>query len=71
MKSKWGQENINEVSEFILVKTIGKYGIYLFKLLDNYNVINMQNKKVMSRVNIISVEDAEKYVEELIQRETE
>lgn len=47
----------------ILVKTIGKFGIFE-SFLGTFNVVNLETKQIASTMNFISIEDAERYIEQ-------
>ena len=47
----------------VLVKTVGEFGIFK-SFLGTFNVVNLKTKQIASTMNFLSVDEAEKYIEQ-------
>ena len=55
--------------DLILQKTIGEYGIFLFTVLDTFNVVNLKTHEIMPILNLSSIDEAEEYINSLLKGE--
>ena len=46
----------------VLVYRKGDYGVYMFKLLETFNIVNLLTRRIVANKNFMTLEEAKKHL---------